>query len=46
MDNKLNMFSVYDSTNKVIKEGPYDEVEDYIDNPNYTVVWNLNGMIM
>lgn len=43
----LDSYSVYDNkTNKVIKEGTYPEVEDYIDNPDYSVVWNLNGMIL
>lgn len=43
----LDSYSVYDnSTNRVIKEGKYYEVEDYIDDPRYTVVWNLNGMVL
>ena len=43
----LDSYSVYDNkTNKVIKEGTYCEVEDYIDNPDYSVVWNINGMIL
>ena len=41
-------FSVYSNqTNRVILTGTYQEVEDYIENPDeYTVVWNLNGQIM
>ena len=43
----LDTYSVYDNTtNKVIKTGTYAEVEDYIDNPKYTVVSNLNGMFL
>lgn len=43
----LDSYSVYDNeTNKIIKEGSFVEVEDYIDNPKYSVVWNLNGMIL
>ena len=44
----LDSYSVYDNkTNKVILEGTYPEVEDYIENPGrYTVVWDLNGQVM
>ncbi len=43
----LNDYTVYDNkTNKIVKTGEYAEVEDYIDNPDFSVVWNLNGMIL
>lgn len=47
MENKLDLYTVYDNaTNTVVKEGSYAEVEDYIDNPKYSVVYNRNGMIL
>ena len=44
----INLFTVYDNrTDKIVTEGTYDEVEDYIENPGrYTVVWNINGQRM
>lgn len=41
-------FTVYDNnTNKVIcSDVDWDTAEEYIDNDNYTVVNNLNGMFM
>lgn len=42
-----NSYAVYDNTtNKVIAQGTYQEIEDYIDKDKYTVVSNANGMII
>lgn len=41
-------FTVYDNhTNKIIcSDVDWDTAEEYVDNDNYTVVNNLNGMFM
>lgn len=40
-------YTVYEnSTNKVVFSGTFVECEDYIDNPKYSVVWNINGMVL
>lgn len=44
----FDTYCVYDNeTNKcILKDKKYSEIEDYLDNPKYSVVWNLNGMIL
>jgi hypothetical protein len=40
-------YTVYDNaTNKIVAKGTYDFVEKYLDNPDYTVVSDLNGMFL
>ena len=41
-------FTVYDNhTNKIIcSDVDWDTAEEYVDNDNYTVVNNLNGMFL
>lgn len=42
-----NDFAVYlNSNNTILMEGNYDEIEKYLDNPEYTVVCLLNGQFM
>lgn len=43
----IDNYTVYDnSTNEIVLNGTYVDVQDYIGNPNYTVVWNLNGWVI
>ena len=41
-------FTVYDNnTNKIVRSNAdWDTAEEYVDNDNYTVVNDLNGMFM
>ena len=48
MENRYDSYTVYDNTtNKVVCEGTFAEVEDYLEcEGRYTVVSNLNGQFL
>ena len=49
--NSLDDYTVYDTSNAIITEGNFTEIEEYLDEnghsiPGYTVVWNYTGCIL
>lgn len=43
----MNSYTVYDKkTNKIIAQGEYAEIEEYIDDERYTVVWDFTGYVI
>jgi hypothetical protein len=43
----IDSYTVYNNaTNEIVLTGTYVDVQDYIGNPDYTVVWDLNGYVV
>lgn len=44
----FDTYCVYDNqTNKcIVENAKYPDIEKYLDDPKYSVVWNMNGMIL
>lgn len=43
----MDSYTVYDNkTNTIIAQGEYAEIENYVDDERYTVIWDFTGYIL
>lgn len=43
----MNSYTVYNKkTSQIVAQGEYSEIEEYIDDDRYVVVWDFNGYVL